>query len=514
MSFFSRKITNKEIICISLITIMLFILSIHFKSLCEVDVESLKKTLVPNNNFITAIKYYNSYFCYDKNNNVFYTNNNKIDIGKINIISPYKVNFVYEKINDNKFKIFAYSDKLYNEFEVIIADIPLLSIQTFHDIKNYLYSNNRLNEFYNYSLEQRPISKVIFNLIDNNYEKNGIKKNFLSLTGSMYVRGATSLIFPKKSYRIILDNGSSILGMQKDRDWILDALYTDESKIRNKFSSDMWNLINNNQKNNNDLSGEFAEVFIDNSYCGLYVLKEKVNKKNLNVFSDGILAKSVSHVDEYIKNEFITRDLDELFINRSGLLGNLELKYYSFTSLKSFYAKLSNFYLYEYSFDTINNTFDLDNFLNYKIFLLLTYGDDNHTKNQYLSMSDRNSKIIITPWDMDLTWGLQWDDYNELHSFFSMYSSADANWINKNIVFNMDSHTFYLLKQRYWKLRNDVITMDVINSFLNSYKDTLVNSGAAMRDSERWYQYDVEYEIEQIREWARRRIDFLDEYFK
>ena len=56
--------------------------------------------------------------------------------------------------------------------------------------------------------------------------------------------------------------------------------------------------------------------------------------------------------------------------------------------------------------------------------------------------------------------------------------------------------------------------MDTINGYLDSYKELLVNSGAAKRDSERWYEYDVEFEIEQIREWARRRIEFLDEYFK
>ena len=55
--------------------------------------------------------------------------------------------------------------------------------------------------------------------------------------------------------------------------------------------------------------------------------------------------------------------------------------------------------------------------------------------------------------------------------------------------------------------------MDTINSYLDSYKELLVNSGAASRDSERWYEYDVENEIETIREWAGRRIQFLDEYF-
>ena len=91
---------------------------------------------------------------------------------------------------------------------------------------------------------------------------------------------------------------------------------------------------------------------------------------------------------------------------------------------------------------------------------------------------------------------------------------TDSNWLDNVVLSDLDSETLSLLKNRYWELRTDVITMDTINSYLDSYKDLLVNSGAAKRDSERWYEYDVEFEIEQIREWAKRRIEFLDEYFK
>ena len=287
-----------------------------------------------------------------------------------------------------------------------------------------------------------------------------------------------------------------------------------QSKIRNKFSSDIWNLINNNQSIDNDLFGEFVEVFIDDNYCGLYVLKEKVNKKNLSVSNDGLLAKSIAHVDDYIKNDFMTKNLSDVFVKDGSFLGNFEIKQHSKSSLDSFYSKLSGFYSSEYLFDTIDSTFDLKNFLNYRIFLLLTYGDDNFTKNQYLSMSKNDSKIFITPWDMDLTWGLDWSDGGNLHSIFSMESSSDEEWLNSKIIGKLDDKTLSLLKQRYWELRKDVITMDTINGYLNSYKELLVASGAARRDSERWYEYDVEFEIEQIREWASRRIQFLDEYFK
>ena len=138
---------------------------------------------------------------------------------------------------------------------------------------------------------------------------------------------------------------------------------------------------------------------------------------------------------------------------------------------------------------------------------------DNDFKNLYLSMYDKDSRIIITPWDMDLTWGLKWNDFNDIHSIFSINDSQNRNWLDDSLFVDENDYTMVLIKKRYWELRKKVITMDTINSYLNSYEELLINSGAAERDSEKWYQYDVQYEIENIREWANHRINFLDEYF-
>ena len=242
-------------------------------------------------------------------------------------------------------------------------------------------------------------------------------------------------------------------------------------------------------------------------------LKNKVNKSITGIDENGLIVKSIIHLQDYYINKLITNS----FIVEENAFLNYEIKQYNHDSFNSFISKFQNFYRNYYdevTSDLINNSFDVNNFINFKLFVCLISGNDNLTYNQYLSLKNPDSKILITPWDMDLTWGLKWqEDYN-LHSAFSTDSIADINWIDENITKNMDEDALSLMKQRYWELRKDVITVDTINSYLDSYKELLVNSGAAKRDSERWYEYDVEFEIEQIREWARRRIEFLDEYFK
>ena len=226
MYLFSYKSIKFKTLSVLLLLILLIILSLHIKSYFKINFVDLKKTRNYNDNLVTAIKYYDSYLCYDKDSDIFYTNDKKIDIGKISVISPYKVSFVYEKLDDNRYDIFVYSDKFYNKYEIRVVNIPLISIRTFISFDDYLISksNNMAVTYNNDIVEQRPISKINFSLIDNNYEKRRLKKNFESINASMYVRGATSLQFLKKSYRIIFDNGLSVLGMRKDKDWILDAL--------------------------------------------------------------------------------------------------------------------------------------------------------------------------------------------------------------------------------------------------------------------------------------------------
>lgn len=514
---------NKNVLLYVLIFIFVLVLYLCFlKKENNLDSDFIKNNRTYNDFFVTGIKLNDSYLCYNKHSNIFYINKSINDLNRIKIISSYDVSYIIEKTNEKTYDVLIYSDKYYKNVKIEIVDIPLISITTFNDIDAYKFSGNYpvsniKNIVYNSDeLEMFDIHnerKINFTLYDNKYWLHGMKKEYYSTNAQMYNRGATSTLFPKKAYRITLDNSFPLLGMTKDKDWILDALYTDESKIRNILSSNMWDLINNNQKIDNDLDGRFVEVFIDNDYYGLYVVKEKVNKKLLDIGEEGIFAKSIYHMDEYVKDSFIYNNLDDIFDKSENIIGNFELKYFSENSVLEFYMKLRNIFSKGNSFNNINDTYDFNNYLNYKILVLLIDGVDNYTKNQYLSMSDVDSKIMITPWDMDLTWGLYSSSNNELLSFNKNDSYKDLTLIN---CYNddMDSKTLDLLKERYWELRKDVITMDTINEYLDSYKDVLINSGAAKRDSERWYEYDIEFEIEQIREWAKKRIEFLDEYFR
>ena len=70
---------------------------------------------------------------------------------------------------------------------------------------------------------------------------------------SGHIRGGSSRLNPKKSYKMTLykqnqvgsgtlrKNQVSLLNMRKDDEWLLYAIYSEDTKLRDKLSLDIWN---------------------------------------------------------------------------------------------------------------------------------------------------------------------------------------------------------------------------------------------------------------------------------
>lgn len=502
-----RRDKIKLLILIILISIFVLLISNSFK---EESLSVIPDNLVYNDKLVIGV-YVDDVLCsYDSNSNIYYSNVN--DINRISFYSKYN-NLKYKATNiiDDLYEIYVYNDKYYYKLDLQISNIPIITI---HDLDIDKY--NKFNQFnrdnfihmFSDSEEDSEIERKIGISISNILQNNG--KTFFSSYGYMSERGASSSFFDKKAYKLKMNDRFGMLNIKDDNVWVLDALYTDSSKVRNKLSSDLWNLINDDQKINNDLSCVFAEVFINDEYVGLYTLKEKVDKSVTKNSDAGLLLKANMH----LMDDRIVKFLDNPNILYKGRILNFEIKDYNVETYDRFIDNMYSFYIGSRDYESIYNTYYIDNYIDYKILVALISGEDNVTSNQYYSMSNENSKILITPWDMDLTWGLYWNLDTPLHSEFSYERDFEYSWLDNNITKNFDENTFSLMKKRYWQLRKDVITIDTIDSYLDSYKRILIESGSIKRDSERWYEYDFEFEIERIREWARRRIAFLDEYFK
>lgn len=85
-------------------------------------------------------------------------------------------------------------------------------------------------------------------------------------------RGNSSMTFVKKNYQIKLQIGTNLMGMGKNKKWILTSNYRDKSLVRNQMVYDMAQYMDMPYTPEHVQ----AEIYINNEYQGLYLFSEKV----------------------------------------------------------------------------------------------------------------------------------------------------------------------------------------------------------------------------------------------
>ena len=106
-----------------------------------------------------------------------------------------------------------------------------------------------------------------------------------SVATEIRVRGASSRNHPKKGYKLDLSSAVGLLGMPAEKDWVLHSCWADKTCLRNVLG--YWQAAKLFPWAPRT---EFVEVFINDSYRGLYVLIENVklgpNRVNLPAPTD------------------------------------------------------------------------------------------------------------------------------------------------------------------------------------------------------------------------------------
>ena len=91
--------------------------------------------------------------------------------------------------------------------------------------------------------------------------------------GRIRGRGNSTWIwYPKKPYRIKLDEKASVLGLDANKDWVLLANYRDPTHLMNTFVFEMGYGLNMPFTNHT----RYVEVTLNGDYIGLYQLTEQI----------------------------------------------------------------------------------------------------------------------------------------------------------------------------------------------------------------------------------------------
>ena len=341
-------------------------------------------------------------------------------------------------------------------------------------------------------------------------------KEYQSSECEVAVRGQSSRNFAKQGYKLVLGRKMSLLGMRRDEDWVLAALYDDDGLIHNKFSYDVWKNIaaSNSVAKDDGTAMEYVELFCNNIYMGVYGVVERIDSKELSLGKNDILYKcrGFGGPDETITADFgLSTDYDIKWPDEYSRGTWLPLKEY----LDIFTVdRIENY-------DEARAALNFENAIDHNIFILVARACDNYVrKNTFYIAEYENGKytFIKVPWDCNATWG------NGLYKGNINRKLYHPEWIDDVQVWSDDVKKMYYCYPdeiqaatlaRWNELRKDILSEERLIKMLDEEFDYLHSSGAYDRNYVRWNEHGREHwEDEYIYDYVKQRLAFLDEYFK
>lgn len=405
-------------------------------------------------------------------------------------VSTIELGFGYSIINSINNKIYT----------LYFSQLPLISITT------------------DFEIQDSPSVLAEFKLIEPD------QSEFVSFIGIQY-RGAWSQSLPKKSFEIDFyedETGEesqdvSLLGMNEDDGWNLQAMYNEPLRIRSKTNNELWKLIHTPHYKSHEpdaISGirmEYAELFLNGDYRGIYCVGEKVNRKKLKLKKyNGEIRGELYKGDTWGASTYTALPS---YNNNLELWGGFELKYpneitdwANIHGFVNFVMNSNNDFFYA----NYQSKFNIDNAVDYFIFLNLLRATDNTGKNLYVAKYTSNEKYFFVPWDLDGSFGTIWNGTQEnitndllTNGFYTrLWRDCSANGFREK------------LQDRWNELRNSLLTHTEIMDLFMTNHNTLIENGIYEREHIAWSEYNSDLtHLNYMSQWLTNRLTYLDGKF-
>ncbi|MCD6200739.1 MAG: CotH kinase family protein [Bacteroidales bacterium] len=397
-------------------------------------------------------------------------------------------------------KTYEATDSESKYFEIYFTQLPVINI----------FTNN--------TIVDEPRVYAQFSLCQSNGD-------YIANSIGIEYRGGWTQTLPKKSFRIEFwkdETGSktrniSILGMRSDDDWNIQAMYNEPLRLRSKANFEMWRKIDtlyyigDEPEAINGVHQEYVELFLNNQYRGVYALSERPDRKQfkLKKYKEGEirgeLYKGIGWGGASTYTSLSSYD------NSSKLWDGFEYEY----PLKEIsWGNIYEFVKFVIDEDSIvfsenyEKRFDIDNAVNYFIFLNLLRATDNTGKNIVVAKYNMNEPYFYIPWDLDGTYGIIWNGTQENITNDILTNGFYDRLLKYNSFRNR-------LKIRWNELRENLITHDNIMGILNTQFEYLKSNGVYKRELIAWPDCNfLDFDnLIYTSNWLNRRLDYLDHVF-
>ncbi len=236
------------------------------------------------------------------------------------------------------------------------------------------------------------------------------------------LRGNSTMQYPKKPYRIKFDKKQGLFGWEKNKSWVLLALYLDFSNIKDYTAFAIADSIKGVGEGNAAFApnAKHIEVYLNGDYAGLYLLCDQVqeNSGRVDVESDFTEADTevpfLVEMDDYAPYEGV-EDVDYFKIVNTNITNYFNVKY---PDVEKRFNQAQYDYIKNYIItvdklcrnQSVTRTrfeqyIDLPSFIDYFLVQELMGQQEINKKSVYMSRKTGGKLVMGPVWDFDWSAG-------------------------------------------------------------------------------------------------------------
>jgi CotH kinase protein len=331
-----------------------------------------------------------------------------------------------------------------------------------------------------------------------------------SFRGSMRVkvRGNSSAGYPKRPYRIKLDASSEVLGLAKNKDWVLLANFLDGTLLTNAVALKTASLLE--MPFTNHIIP--VDVSVNGVYQGSYNLTEQIEtgKNRVDVEPNGQLLELDQYFDETWQFRSAQFDLP-VMIHYPKLTSETELQpiqnqFDVLTALMADPSFPENNYL---------NYIDQGSIINFFVVMLMTDNEElNHPKSIFIYKPAGGKYHLGPVWDFDWGFGFEQDfAHFSTHSYPLFWSPVD-NYSGGSFFsrFLDDPQTKAKLTLTWNTFKTNKLPK--LLAYVDDYSKQIASS--YKKDYALWESQQggrsPELNVENVKNWLVNRAAFIDTY--
>lgn len=354
------------------------------------------------------------------------------------------------------------------------------------------------------------------------------------------LRGNTSLTYEKKSLRLYLKElkkdgtfekcDENLLGLRDDDDWILNALYADNTRIRDQLCIELWNEVgakNNPYGQNFGTQSAMVEVLIGDGYQGVYDLMVPIDRKQLNMEAvSAQIAAGETVVERIYKKKYTAPWNAEDFTgalpdaNQPDYRGGFYLKGDTVLQNEEEWQPLYQIASLLEADDAdfaagITEAADQQNIIDNWLFYQAIAGFDNENKNMYYAARNRRDSYYgyFIPWDMNLSFGAVYAENVYYCEENPAVVGEMVRWQPGQRMIELDVDGSRELLSATWKRwRKGAFSDEELAARISELEHRIKDSGAFAREAERWSDGNQNGDFGSLYDFAGARMQAVDAY--